>query len=140
MSLCVVERSLPAATESRGRIVLFGAYLDVPDTKLLKLLGSLGMVVHKPLEDHIRTNQGSASASGIVVATVEADVVARVRGLGQLVMERNGLGGRRLVGGEHLDVVEALLVSDDEVSDGGATDVVHLVDGSLVQTRGPLFS
>ena len=56
------------------------------------------------------------------------------------MMQRNGLRWRRLISGEDLHVGHGLLIADDESSDSGAANVIHLFETGLVENGSPLLT
>lgn len=56
------------------------------------------------------------------------------------MMQRNGLRWRRLICGEDLHVCHGLLIADDQSSDSGAANIIHLFETGLVENGCPLLT
>ena len=139
LSCLDVEHRLPAPALSRGWIVLLGHCPNVPHAQFLKLVSFLGILVQQPLVHLVGPDEWSRASLSRIDTTKEADVTRRVRRLSQLVVEWNRLTRRRLIGSEHLRIVENTFSADYELPHSSSSDVVHFLEARLVQHRCPFL-
>ena len=67
-------------------------------------------------------------------------MIGWVWGLRKLVVERNRFTGWRLIGREDLHVIHALVVTNNQVPNSSAANILHLLDTGLVEDGSPLLA